>query len=303
MASHYPRQRLLLPVFTLAALLVGPAAAPCQQANLDVLRIGTSGTLTGEAGSSREKAGIETLKSYIKDESGLDNELLSQKSWREVADKMAKRQLHLGVFQGYEFAWALEKHSGLKPLAIAVNVYRYPVVYILVKRGNTAADFAGLRNQSLSLPATGKGFLRLFVERQSQAAGKTLDTFFSKVTSRDNFEDALDDVVDGVVQAAVADRAALEAYKQRKPGRFKQLKSVTHSQPFPPAVVAFQDGALDEATLQRFKEGLLGAAKKEKGQTLLTLFRLTGFETIPSDFDRVLAETRKAYPPPDAKTK
>jgi ABC-type phosphate/phosphonate transport system substrate-binding protein len=303
MFSHQPRYRLVHRALILAALLVGPpGTAHAQPAKLDVLRIGTSGMLTGQPGSPREKAGIEMLKSFIKDETGLDNEILQQKNWRELADKMAARQLNLGVFQGFELAWAQEKHAGLKPLAIAVNVFRFPVVYVLVKRDNPARDFAGLQGQSLALPATGEGFLRLFVERQSQAAGKTVDTSFSKVMTPDNFEDALDDVVDGVVQAAVADRAALEAYKQRKPGRFNQLKPVAQSQPFPPGVVAYQEGALDEATLKRFKDGLLGAARKEKGQTLLTLFHLTGFEPLPDDLDRVLIETRKAYPP-DPETK
>ena len=55
------------------------------------------------------------------------------------------------------------------------------------------------------------------------------------------------------------------------------------------------------ATLQRFREGLISASQKESGQTLLTLFHLTGFEPIPNDFNRVLAETREAYPPPAAK--
>jgi len=303
MLTQQPRPQAVLAALTLTALLVGPTGAVHgQQPKLDALRIGTSGTVTGQAGSPREKAGLEMLKSFIKEETGLESEIVPQNSWRELTEKMANRQLHLGVFQGYEFAWAQEQHAGLKPLAIAVNVYRYPGAYILVKRDNPAKDFAGLQGQSLVLPATSEGFLRLFVERQSLAAGKTLETFFSKVTSPDNFEDAFDDVVDGGVQAAVADRAALEAYKHRKPGRFNQLKPVAQSQPFPPGVVAYQDGALDEATLKRFKGGLLGAAKKEKGQTLLTLFHLTGFDPIPDDFDRVLGETRKGYPP-DPKTK
>jgi ABC-type phosphate/phosphonate transport system substrate-binding protein len=136
----------------------------------------------------------------------------------------------------------------------------------------------------------------LFVERQAQAAGKKLDAFFSKVATKENAEDALDDVVDGVIQATVVDRAALEAYKRRKPGRFKQLKPAAESKPFPPVVVAYYGTNLDDATLRRFRDGLLGAAKKERGQMMLTLFRLTGFEPVPDDFGKVLAETRKNYP-------
>jgi ABC-type phosphate/phosphonate transport system substrate-binding protein len=289
----------------LALVLAIPAGtAAAQQAKLDMLRIGTSGSLTGEApGGPKEKSGMDTLKSFIKDETGLDNEILRQKDWQELAEQMAKKKVQLGVFQGYEFAWAREKYPDLKPLAVTVNVYKYPVAYVVTARTDPAKDFAGLKGQSLAVPATGAGFLRLFVERQSEANGKKASEFFSKVTAPDNVEDALDDLVDGKVQAVVVDRASLEAYKRRKPGRFKQLKEVAQSKPFPPAVVAYYDSALDEATLRRFKDGLLGAAGKEKGQTLLTLFRLTGFEDVPDDFDRVLADTRKAYPPPDAKTK
>src|SRR5262249_29423954 len=129
------------------------------------------------------------------------------------------------------------------------------------------------------------------------------DAFFSKITFPDNVEDALDDVVDGLVQATVIDRAALDAYKRRKPGRFKRLQEVVRSQPFPPTVVAYYNAALGEATLRRFKDGLLGGASKEKGEMLLTLSRLTGFETVSKDFSRVLAETRKAYPPPGTQAK
>jgi ABC-type phosphate/phosphonate transport system substrate-binding protein len=270
---------------------------------LDVLRIGTSGQLTGRAAGPKEKAGLDTLHKYIKEENGLDNEILRQKDWRELADKLAKGQVHLGVFQGYEFAWARQSHPELKPLAIAVNVNRYPIVYVVTQRDDPAKDFAGLQGQSLALPATGQGFITLYVDKQSEANGKNAETFFSKITTPDNAEDALDSVVDGKVQAVAIDQAALAAYKARKPGRFKQLKPVAHSQPLPPVVVTYVDAVVDEATRDQFKKALLDASKNEKGQTLLTLFHLTGFETAPEDFDKVLADTVKEYPPPKAKAK
>ena len=145
--------------------------------------------------------------------------------------------------------------------------------------------------------------MRLYVERQCQARGKKAEEFFAKVTGPDNAEDAVDDVVDGVIQATVVDRAALEAYKRRKPGRFKKLKEIAHSQPFPPPLVAYQGNVVDEGTRERFRQGLLNAANKDKGQTMLTMFRLTGFEAVPEDFDKVLAETRKNYPAPNGTAK
>jgi ABC-type phosphate/phosphonate transport system substrate-binding protein len=287
-----------------ATLLVASAVeTKAAEEKLDVLRIGTSGELTGRVAGPKEKAGLESLHKYIKEENGLDNEIVRQKDWQELLDKMAKGTLQLGVFQGYEFAWAQQKSPELKPLAIAVNVKRYPVAYLVTQRDDAAKDFAGLQGQSLALPSTGQGFLHLYIDRQSEANGKKSDAFFSKITTPDNVEDALDSVVDGKVQVAAIDEAALAAYKGRKPGRFKQLKPVVHSQPFPPVVVAYYGTVLDEGARDEFKKALMDASKNEKGQTLLTFFHLTGFETVPDDFEKVLANTAKEYPPSKDKAK
>jgi ABC-type phosphate/phosphonate transport system substrate-binding protein len=294
----------LVPVALAGAALVfgegAPAGAEPPQAKLAVLRIAATGTLTGNPDDPREKAGVKTLRQFIKAETGLENEVSREKDWRALAAKLKAGALQLGVFQGYEMAWAQDAYPELKPLAIAVNVHRYPVGHVLVRGDNAATDFAGLKGQSLSLSAATQPYLRLYLDRQCDAAGKKTAEFFGKVTTADNVEDALDDVVDGKAQATVIDGAAFDAYKDRKPGRFKRLKEVAQSPPFPPPVVACYGSALDEATVRRFKEGLFGAAKKETGELLLTLSRLTGIEDVPEDFGKVLAATRKAYPPPEA---
>lgn len=299
--ESFPRQSLnsalLLACTLLASLIVPIVVSRGQQGRVDLLRIGATGTLTGDADSRKEKTGLETLRRFIKEETGLNNEIVGQKTWQEVSAQMAKGQFHIGVFQGYEFAWAQDKYPEMKALALGINLDRYPVACVVVQRDNKAKDFAGLKGQSFSLPTTNQSFLRLFVDRQREAISNKEELFFSKFTSPDNVEDALDDVVDGQVQATLVDRAALEAYRQRKPGRFNRLKVLARSQAFPPLVVASYGSVLDQATLQRFKDGLLSARRKEKGDMLLTLSRLTGFENIPDDFSRVVDETRKAYPP------
>jgi len=227
----------------------------------------------------------------------MENEILSQKNWQEVLDKMVKKELHLGVFQGYEFAWAQEKQPELKALALAINVYRYPVGYLVTLKDNPAKDFKSLQGQTLAIPGTGQHFLRLFVEREAEASGKTMDTFFGKTTTPETAEEGLDEVVDGKAQAVIVDRAGLDTYKRRKPGRFVKLREVVHSQPFPPVVIGYYNHVLDTATLMRFSKGVLEASQKEKGETILTMFRLSGFEAPPEDFGKVLAATRQAYPP------
>jgi len=284
----------------LAAVLATPALdAGGKEPAADTLLIGTSGSLTGgKAKAGKEKAALETLKSFIKDETGMNDEIVQQKDWRELADKMVRGKLHLGVFQGCEFAWASAKHPELKPLGLAVNVYVYPIAYVVAKRGDRPTDFAGLKGQSLSVPDTGQDFLRLFVDARTRASGKPTREFFSKITTPHNVEDAIDDVVDGKVGATVVDRAALEAYKARKSGRFGQLQEVARSKPFPPGIVAYYNDNLDAAKREKFLRGLLNASRNEKGKMMLALFHLTGFAKPAADFDAVLARLRKDYPEP-----
>jgi ABC-type phosphate/phosphonate transport system substrate-binding protein len=282
---------------TVIAVVVVLGSVAALHAEDKVLRIGASEGLYGRPKDNKEKAAWESLQNYIKEETGLDNDIVDAKNWRELADRIAKGQLQMGILPGHEFAWAQENHPKLKPLAVAVNSHRYPMACLVVGSKSNYKGFADLKGQPVALPKEEGSHVRLFVERQAQAAGKKPDALFSRITTPDNIEDALDDVVDGTVQATVVDRAGLEAYKRRKPGRFTQLKELGRSPAFPPTVVAYADAGLDPKTLQRFREGLLNANRKEKGQTLLTFFKYTGFEGIPKDFTQVLAEMCKAYPP------
>jgi ABC-type phosphate/phosphonate transport system substrate-binding protein len=295
------RRQIVSHVLALSALL-GVAAVLCygRPEKFDVLHIGLSSPLGADKEGPKEKAAAATLQLFIKSETGMSDEIVCQRDWRELADKLAKGELQVGVFQGYEFAWAQEKHPSLKPLALALTACRNPTACVMVRRDGEAQEFADLRGQSLVLPDTGQRHLRLFVERESQARGTELKEFFSKISSPQNVEDCLDDVVDGTMQAAVVDHSALEAYKERKPGRFGQLKEVARSRPLPPVVVAFCDKVLDGTTVQRFRKGLVDSRNKEKGRMMLTLFRLTAFEVAPDDFGEMLAEAREAYPPPEA---
>jgi ABC-type phosphate/phosphonate transport system substrate-binding protein len=298
MFAHVTTRVGRLVVAALLAVAWLPAAR-AQNAG-GVLRIGTGGKLVPDAANGKEDAARANLIDFIKTETGLTSEVARQADWRQLADRLAGGQLNIGVFQGHEFAWARQGHPTLRPLALAVNVHVYPTVHIVTGKDGAATDFAGLKGHSLAIAADGRDYLRLFVDSQARAAGQPADAFFSKIVKADNVEDALDDAVDGTVQAAAVDRAALEAFKRRKPGRFRRLKEVAHSPPLVPGVIAYAEGGLEAATLARLRDGLLNANRKDRGQTLLTLFKLTGFGTPPADFDQVLAREREAFPVPGA---
>jgi ABC-type phosphate/phosphonate transport system substrate-binding protein len=300
MASTWIRPEWALLACAAAVVLALPAAGRDDPA---VLLIGSSGATTDPTARRREEASRPTLQRFIKTETGLDNKITYQKDWRDLADRLARGELHLGVFEGYELAWAQERRRGLKALAVAVNVHRYPVACVMVRRDSPVKGFAGLQGRSIYLPREGPHHLRLFVEQRCRGAGKSAAAFFAKITSQESVEDALDDVVDGVIVAAAVDHAGLDAYKQRKPGRARQLQELTRSQPFPPCTVAYHGATLSEALRQRFVAGLLAAHRKERGRTMLASFRVTAFQAVPDDYPSVLARSRKDYPAPVEPTK
>jgi ABC-type phosphate/phosphonate transport system substrate-binding protein len=285
-----------LAILAVCVPLLGLTNVLGHQGKSDLLRIGSSGSLTASSSDEKEADALKTLREFIKDETGMENTIVNQKNWQTVVDKLKKQELQIGIFQGFEFAWAQEKDPGLRPLMLAVKVHRFPKAYVVTNKDNKASDLGGLAGQSLAIPSTSAGFPQFFVEREALARGKKLEAFFSKITKPEEPEEAIDDVVDGVVAAAVVDQATLEAFREQKSGRFARLKAVAQSQPYPSPVIAYQDKELDGATLTRFRNGLIKASTKERGRRMLNMFHLKSFETIPNDFVKVLAETGKKYP-------
>ena len=107
----------------------------------------------------------------------------------------------------------------------------------------------------------------------------------------------MDGVVNEDVSAAVVDETSLEAYRKSKPGCAAKLKTLRQSELFPCAVIAYQPGGLNESTLQAFHDGLMNAKDSPKAQTLLKANHLTAFEAVPSDYEQMLLDIGKAYPP------
>ncbi len=141
----------------------------------------------------------------------------------------------------------------------------------------------------------------LFLERRCCPAGAVPETYFAQVSKSADVDDALDDVVDDNVQAAVVDEVAFDAYRKNKPGRGARLKVLDQSESFPCAVIAYQPGALSQKQLETFRDGLLRAKDNPAAQPLLKMNRITGFEAAPADYDKELKDILKAYPAPATK--
>src|SRR5262249_24094863 len=93
--GEVPMFRFLFPkkgsgaFFVLVSLVLCAPAFGQQPRKFKVLHIGTSGSMALYAGSgTKEQTAIETLQSFIKTETGFDNDIARQKDYRELAQKM-----------------------------------------------------------------------------------------------------------------------------------------------------------------------------------------------------------------------
>jgi ABC-type phosphate/phosphonate transport system substrate-binding protein len=295
--------RLGVGVLLLSCAYAGPARAG-EEATHEVshaatVRVGLVETLFRDTPAPLVQSMMRPFRSLMQSQTGLSGEIVPGIPPDDLGRQLKDDKVQLAVYHGFEFAWARQKDPNLKPLMIAVNQQSHLRALLLVREDGGAAAFADLREKSLAVACRTREHCHLFLERRCQAAGATPKTFFGRVVTPRCAEDALDAVVNGTVDATVVDGVFLDWYRQRKPARFARLKALEQSEVFPAAVVAYYGSAIDEATLRRFREGMISAKDNPRGQQLMSLCQITSFEPIPDDYDRLLTDIAKAYPPAD----
>lgn len=240
---------------------------------------------------------MRPFKTMLEAETGMTGEIVMGGDSDYLGTQLKNDKVQLGVFQGIEFAWARQKNPQLQPLIICVNKDPFVKAAVVVRADSKFNTVTDLGDQDIALPRMSREHCYLFLHRRCSKAGESPEKSFNKITMPSNAEDALDDVVDNVVQATVIDLNAFTAYKASKPGRAGKLKILLQSEPFPCGIVAYNPGVLDPTTLGRIKSGLMNAGKTAQGKNFLEMCRITGFEPVPDSYDQLFRDIAKAYPP------
>jgi ABC-type phosphate/phosphonate transport system substrate-binding protein len=236
----------------------------------------------------------------LEDHTGMTGELVAGGDANHLAALLKEDKVQFGVFHGVEFAWARQKNPALRPLIVAVNGRPAMHAVVLVPQESKAAACADLKGKAVGLPADSREHCRMFFERRCVAPGCCPEQFFGKVLAPRDVGEALDDLVDGRMDALVVDGLTLEAYQKLKPGRAARLRTLLRSEAFPAAVVAYHPGAVSEDLLARFRDGLLAASSSRRGRRMLEMCRITVFKAVPDNYEEMLKDIAKAYPPPTA---
>jgi ABC-type phosphate/phosphonate transport system substrate-binding protein len=281
----------------LALFSLRPTPAESAAPGGRVVRVGLIGTLFRNMPEPIMQAAMRPFKSLLESQTGMTGELVAGGDAGQLATLLKEDKVQFGVFHGVEFAWARQNNPGLRPLIVAVNGRPALHAVVVVPQESKAETCADLKGKTVSLPADSREHCRLFFDRRCVAPGCCPEKFFGRVVHPGDMEEALDDVVDGKVDAMVVDGLTLEAFQKLKPGRAARLRTLRRSEAFPAAVVAYHPGSLSDDLLTRFRDGLLGASSSRRGQRLLEMCKITSFKLVPDDYEEMLKAIAKAYPP------
>jgi ABC-type phosphate/phosphonate transport system substrate-binding protein len=289
--------RLIWPVVLVALLL---SAGGVKADDPEVVHIGMVKSIFRDVPTPVVKALTIPFGAMMRQLTGVNGQIATSDSAYDLGEKLEKGQMQLGVFHGFEFAWAQERFPKLRPLMIAVNQHRYLAVHLVTRDGSTVERFEDLKGKKVSIPQRSREHCYLFVDRHCDKQTCTVQKFFGKIVKHSNCEEALDDVVRGEIDAAIVDGLSLECYGIVKPGCMPLLKTIEKTEHIPAAVIAYREGSLSEQLLNNFRDGMMNANKDPKSRGLMSLYKLTGFEDIPDDYQEALTCIRKTYPAPAA---
>lgn len=296
-----PRRWICQGLLTLALAFSGLVSlqAEGQSAKPEPVHIGLVGSLFHEVPQPLIGILAAPFNALMKEFTGLEGKLTMGGEIYDVARQLNDKKIDLAVFHGVEFGWVHTKYPELQPLMIAVSNHKHCRAHLVVHKDSVLRSFADLKGKDLSLPRRSKLHCRMFVDRNCADCGQANPTaYFKTIVSSRNMEVALDDLVAGKVDAVVADTVQLAEYDALKPGCFFRLKEIQVSDLFPSAAVVYRKNALDEATLKKFKDGMLKADKTARGINLMAQWQITAFESVPDDYNQVIADILKTYPPP-----
>lgn len=243
------------------------------------------------------------FRALVYAQTGIQGEITATKSAFELADKMENKQIQFGVFHGYEYAWIQEKYPNLKPLMIVINRHKELSASLITRNDNDGKSLSDFRGGKLGMPKFTREHCWLWLERHCEDIGSAPDAFFSEICRHSNPENAMDDILRGKISCMVADSVSLECYKRVKPGCFNRLKVVKQSEVFPAAVIVYREGFVDSQVVSKFRSGMINANKNERSRELMMMWKLTGFEPIPDNYQATLAAIRRTYPAPDVQVK
>ena len=278
-----------------AFVAVGFAHGPAPAADPGELKVGMVGGLFRDQKPAVVQALAKPFRDLMGKHVGLGGEVEVVDDPLLLCDHLKDGKVHLGVFHGFEFAWAQQRCDDLVPLIVTQPPGSVRGV-VVVPADSPAKTPADLKDADVRIPRGAKAHSLVFLDRLRDGLPDSTARPAPKLDQTP--EEVLTAVASGDAPAALVDAFALEGYKALHPGGFAALKVLARSEEFPPAVVCYRKGGITDAQADAIRTGLTTSAKTPGGKVLMTLWNLKGFEAPPKGYQTALDDILKAYPPP-----
>lgn len=264
------------------------------------MKIGMVKTIFKDTPDSLLSLLMKPFRTVMEAQTGFAGDLVMIPNHGKLSKQLLDGEASVGVYHGFEFAWAKLRHPELEPMMLAVNSKAPLVAYLVVSNESGFKGVSDLKGKKLAMPRGNREHCRLFFENRILPANAKAADYFGKVQQNMDVEDAFDSLGDGDFHAVLADSSAWESYRTQKPGRADKLVTLMVSESFVPAVIGYYPKKLDREVLEGFRNGMLSASTNPSSKRMLEFVKITSFETIPSNFSEQLNESVKNYPaPPD----
>jgi ABC-type phosphate/phosphonate transport system substrate-binding protein len=275
-------------------VLTFPTLARAQ--DKDVYKIGIPRSIFRDVPPALLAFAGQPLKDLMKTQGGIEGDVVNAADAMSVARDIDAGKLHLGVFFGHEFAQAKDKYPKLEAIVCTAPRPREVQAFLIVRWDCEAKSFADMKGTKLAIANKSRDHARLFLaKKQAEELGGESNCTTEKC---DTVHDAIEKVLEGEADVTVVDAAAWNYFQKLYPGRSKNLRELARSDVFPPTVIAYKTGSLDEAVVKSLREGLLTAHENAKAARLMNLIRIDRFDSVPENYDESLKACLKAYPTP-----
>ena len=296
------QDRLSRRAFTLSAIAFGagvltPRTHAAEKSDLQ-LKIGVLQGMFRDAQPAVVRSLAKPFREVIQKQTGFTGAVEVCADPLAMVERLREKELHIGVFHGFEFAWAQQLCPELLPLVVAMPAGNAAQAVVVVNRDCKHTRLADFVVEPVAIPRGAKAHAIAYFQKARAA----LPEGCAKPLDKPGMgpDELLRAVASGEQAAALVDVGAYEGYQALQPGAFKLLKVLDTSEVFPPAVVAYRKGSMTDKDVERLRDGLATANRAPSGKMMM-LWNLKGFEAPPADYQTRLDAILKAYPLPASK--
>ena len=260
------------------------------------LKIGMVSGMFRDVDPDIVQALAKPFRDLMQKQTGLSGEVEIVDDAMTLAEKLKGNSLNIGVFHGFEFAWAKDYCDDILPIVTTKPPGGKVQAMLVVNADLGLRTIDDMKSLELLVPRGAKAHSLAYLAKLQAKHSKNFPKVVVnvKLTS----DEALSQVAAGLIPGALVDMGALAGYRLLQPGASRNLLVLEESEEFPPAVVAYRRGQLSDADVQRIRRGLTTASKTPSGRILMTLWNLKGFAEPDETYVKSTEEILKIYPAP-----